>query len=118
MELIEEAVRRFGIVVHAFVLMDNHYHLVVETPSANLSAAMQPWAKFRDQHGDWGRDMVLWLGRKVCGAKLRELATRAGVTTEATVTLAVKRLEARMHREIELREKVKAAQDKVLNVKT
>jgi hypothetical protein len=62
--------------------------------------------------------MVLWLGRKVCGAKLRELATLAGVTTEATVTLAVKRLETRMRREIELREKIKAAQDELLNFKT
>lgn len=32
---------RFGIVVRAYVLMDNHYHVVVETPGANLSHAMQ-----------------------------------------------------------------------------
>jgi len=78
----------------------------------------QPWAQFRDQHGDWGRDMVLWLGRKLCGAKLRELAELAGVTTEATVTVAVKRLEERMRREVELREKIKVAQVELLNVKT
>ena len=78
----------------------------------------QQWEQFRDQHGDWGRDMVLWLGRKLCGAKLRELAKLAGVTTEATVTLAVKRLDDRMRREAELREKVKVAQAKLLNVKT
>ena len=41
LELIGSAVEQFGIVVHGFVLMDNHYHLVVETPVANLSAAMQ-----------------------------------------------------------------------------
>lgn len=41
LELIREAVGRFGLVVHAYVLMGNHYHLVAETPAANLSAAMQ-----------------------------------------------------------------------------
>lgn len=31
----------YGVVVHAFVLMDNHYHLLVRTPSGNLSRFMQ-----------------------------------------------------------------------------
>ncbi len=33
--------RRFGWLTHAFVLMDDHYHLVVETPDANLSKGMR-----------------------------------------------------------------------------
>lgn len=32
---------RFGTRLHAYVLMTNHYHLVLETPEANLSRAMQ-----------------------------------------------------------------------------
>jgi len=32
---------RFGVKIHAYVLMDNHYHLMLETPEANLSRAMQ-----------------------------------------------------------------------------
>ncbi|HMP76408.1 MAG TPA: transposase [Kiritimatiellia bacterium] len=31
----------FGVVVHAFVLMDNHYHLLVRTPRGNLNRFMQ-----------------------------------------------------------------------------
>jgi putative transposase len=31
---------RFGILVHAYVLMDNHYHLVLETPWGNLVKIM------------------------------------------------------------------------------
>ena len=27
----------FGVRVHAYVLMSNHFHLIVETPKANLS---------------------------------------------------------------------------------
>ena len=41
MELIAEAVAVFKLVVHGYVLMDNHYHLMVQTREANLSRAMQ-----------------------------------------------------------------------------
>src|SRR5580698_82345 len=39
--IIEEAVGRFGLRLHGYVLMQNHYHLILETPEANLSRAMQ-----------------------------------------------------------------------------
>lgn len=39
--LVGELPDRFRVEVHAFVLMDNHYHLVVRTPEANLSQAMR-----------------------------------------------------------------------------
>ena len=41
LELMEELVERFGLALHGYVLMDNHYHLLVETPRGNLSTAMQ-----------------------------------------------------------------------------
>src|SRR5687767_4444349 len=34
-------VERFGLVLHAYVLVGNHYHGFVETPRANLARAMQ-----------------------------------------------------------------------------
>lgn len=33
--------KRFNWVIHAYCLMSNHYHLLVETPDANLSAGMR-----------------------------------------------------------------------------
>ena len=36
-----EACERFGLVVHAYCLMSNHYHLLVQTPKGNLSRAMR-----------------------------------------------------------------------------
>jgi putative transposase len=36
-----EACQRSAWVLHAFVIMGNHYHLAVETPSGNLAAGMQ-----------------------------------------------------------------------------
>ncbi len=54
-----EACGRFGWVLHAYVVMSNHYHLALETPWANLTAGMQ-WLqatfanrfnKLRGEHG-------------------------------------------------------------------
>ena len=38
---VAELPERFGLEVHAFVLMDNHYHLLVRTTEANLGHAMR-----------------------------------------------------------------------------
>jgi len=41
LDTLEEACVRCGWRVHAFVLMGNHYHLLIETPEPNLVAGMQ-----------------------------------------------------------------------------
>ena len=41
LELLEEMIARHRVDVHAYVLMGNHYHLLVRTPEANLSRAIQ-----------------------------------------------------------------------------
>ena len=41
LELVGEQGERFGTRVHAYVLMDNHFHLLLETPEANLSRAIE-----------------------------------------------------------------------------
>lgn len=37
---LKEAKEKYGIVLHVYVLMTNHYHLLMETPEANLSKVM------------------------------------------------------------------------------
>jgi REP element-mobilizing transposase RayT len=37
---LKEASGRFGFVIHAYCLMPNHYHLIIETPRGNLSQGM------------------------------------------------------------------------------
>ncbi len=39
--LLEEVVARFGWRIHAWCQMTNHYHLLVETPQANLPQGMR-----------------------------------------------------------------------------
>ena len=41
LEVLGEVCERFDWVVHAYCLMDNHYHLLVETPNANLAKGMR-----------------------------------------------------------------------------
>jgi REP element-mobilizing transposase RayT len=41
LKILERVVSRFHLLLHAYCLMDNHSHLVVETPEANLSKAMR-----------------------------------------------------------------------------
>ncbi|WP_306532555.1 transposase [Geobacter sp.] len=38
---LEGATERYGAVIHAYCLMNNHYHLMLETPQGNLSQIMK-----------------------------------------------------------------------------
>jgi len=54
-----EVVARFGWLCHAYCLMDNHYHLLIETPEANLSQGMRQLngvytQRFNRRHGRVG----------------------------------------------------------------
>lgn len=58
-ELWEEGVTRTGWRVYAWVLMDNHYHALLETPEANLVEGMKwvqnTWTRrFNGRHKLWG----------------------------------------------------------------
>jgi len=54
-----EAAEKTGFRIHAYVLMGNHYHLLLETPRANLSEGMG-WLqnaytrRMNVRHGRWG----------------------------------------------------------------
>ncbi|MDK2964091.1 MAG: REP-associated tyrosine transposase [Verrucomicrobiota bacterium] len=59
LDALAEACGRTGWRVHAFVLMGNHYHLLIETPEANLVDGMR-WIqstytkRFNIRHKQWG----------------------------------------------------------------
>ncbi len=59
LELLGEVVRRFGWIVTGYTMLDNHFHLVIETPTPTLSRGMQ-WlngsyaAWFNRRHKRWG----------------------------------------------------------------
>lgn len=41
LEYVGKAVERYGIKIHSYCLMTNHYHLLIETPHPNLSQAIK-----------------------------------------------------------------------------
>lgn len=41
LDTLAQVVSRYGWICHAYCLMANHYHLLVETPKANLSVGMR-----------------------------------------------------------------------------
>ena len=59
LDALGEAATRCGWRVHAFCLMGNHYHLLLETPEPNLVSGMQ-WLqgtytkRFNVRHKEWG----------------------------------------------------------------
>ena len=62
---IEMVVQRFGWNVHAYVLMSDHYHLIVDVPKANLSKGMRQLNGVYTQHFNrrHGLEGPLFLGR-------------------------------------------------------
>jgi putative transposase len=47
-----ETTEKYQLLVHAYVLMDNHYHMLIETPQGNLSQAMH---YLNASYGNWFR---------------------------------------------------------------
>lgn len=65
LKLLGEIKKIYGIEIHAYCLMSNHYHLIIHTPRANISDAMKylnaNYAKF--VNFDMKRDGPLFKGR-------------------------------------------------------
>ena len=55
------------------------------------------WQKFRDRHGDWGRDMALYVGRRRGRLRLGELGELAGGMGYTAVAQAVARVGRAVH---------------------
>ena len=41
LDILQQVNRRYNFICHAYCLMDNHYHLLIETPDGNLSQGMR-----------------------------------------------------------------------------
>jgi REP element-mobilizing transposase RayT len=41
LKILASTIRRYNWLCHAYCLMDNHYHLIIETPEGNISRGMR-----------------------------------------------------------------------------
>ncbi|NMC91368.1 MAG: addiction module toxin RelE, partial [Smithella sp.] len=53
LKILSGVVSRFNWLCHAFCLMDNHYHLLIETPDGNLSKGMRQLNGVYTQKYNW-----------------------------------------------------------------
>jgi len=78
----------------------------------------EEWGQFRNRHGDWGRDLVPYLGTSAGALKLRELGEACGGMDYAGVSMAVKRFAQRAAQDGELATLLARAKGDLLNVET
>ena len=79
-----EACGRYGWVVHCYVLMGNHYHLLLETREANLARGMQSFDRHTrpgSMHDIACADIFFKAGYKAPPMDLMEIFTGAAWAT-------------------------------------
>jgi REP element-mobilizing transposase RayT len=75
------------------------------------------WEAFAGRHGDWGRDLVLWLARRHAGMTLKELGEKAGGMDYSAVSEAVRRFDRTRRPLKEVRDAL-ARVGQILNMET
>jgi REP element-mobilizing transposase RayT len=78
----------------------------------------EKWSDFRDRHGDWGRDLVFYIGRKGWAMRLKDLGAAAGGLDEVAVSMAARRVPMRGKNDRALAEAIETCKQKLqmLNV--
>jgi hypothetical protein len=65
------------------------------------------WQDFVDRHGDWGRDLALWVARRRGGMMLKELGEEAGGMDYSAVSEAIRYFERHRMKRAEVRSALK-----------
>jgi hypothetical protein len=63
----------------------------------------EAWDRFRDRHGDWGRDLALYLARRHGGLSLPVLADCSGASSYDAVSKALHRMAVRLKEDEQMR---------------
>ena len=71
---------------------------------------VEPWKDFAQCHGDFGRDLALYLGRRLGGLTLSALGKLAAGMNVMAVSLAVKRFAQKLETNKQLRKAATAVE--------
>ena len=78
----------------------------------------EPWEDFRDRHGDEGRDVALWLGRRHCGLTQVELGQATGGMAYPAVGQAVRQIDRKRKTDRQLARFLLQIEQKILDIAT
>jgi len=70
------------------------------------------WVEFCNRHGDWGRDLTMWVARRWGGLSLREIGAQTGDLDYTAVSMAIRRLEQRAELDKDLQVALRAVRTK------
>ncbi len=96
LDTLGEACEKTGWRLHAWVMMNNHYHLLLGTPEADLVAGMK-WLqgtytqRYNSWHEMFGHLLARWLCQHTT-ARRRWVSERLGMGDESRVTQAIGRV--------------------------
>ena len=76
------------------------FEQVIRTVADLRGAPSETWM---DQHGDWGKWMVLHLARRYTGMTLRQLGEQLGGTDYAAIGMGLRRFDQRLKKERKLK---------------
>ena len=76
------------------------------------------WAEFSNRHGDWGRELVLYLARQRSGLTLSAIGAALGMKEYKTVAKAIQRFASALSRDATKRRLVKECLNDMSNVET
>ena len=68
LEILSDTKARYNWLCHGFCLMDNHYHILIETIDSTLSQGM------RQLNGKQDRNDKIWMAHVQYGYKIKEIA--------------------------------------------
>jgi REP element-mobilizing transposase RayT len=57
-EFLERVVKKYNWIIYAYCLMGNHYHMLLETPDANMVPGMKQLNQFYSQFYNWKRRRI------------------------------------------------------------
>ncbi len=78
----------------------------------------ESWGEFSDRHGDWGRELVLYLARRRSGLTLAEIGSALGIKEYKTVGRAVQRFASALSSDRVKRRMIKECLDELSLVET
>ena len=101
-------VQQFGLRIHSYALMPNHYHLqLARITQAVAKVWREPWETASRRQGDPAREVAVLIGRRYVGMSLRQIGEAIRDLSYPAVSDAVRRITMRLEMDRSLQKRLK-----------